>query len=218
LKTVEATIDRLQRLSIAIRKSATLSRNSKAAEFKEKDEHGNDKGHAFELYATQIVQHRHKNASEGLCKLLGTSMSLRRKRFLYFKRHQRRLALQHQATADPERPLPYTSTRLLEGVQGGAIPSDNATPSQAEPPTVTRTNLFSHTTASALDPDRFKVVAFSARSTSTRSEGVTQDFNLEYPPAPKVPEDAKEFECPFCCLILTSEIALNEIKWKYVRA
>ncbi|KAH9205836.1 hypothetical protein DL95DRAFT_417067 [Leptodontidium sp. 2 PMI_412] len=215
LKTAGATIDRLQRLSIAIRKSATLSRNSKAAEFKEKDEHGNDKGHIFELYATQIVQHRHKNASEGLCKLLGASMSLRRKRFLYFKRHQQKLALQHQATILPERPLPYISTRMQEGVQEGAIPSENATPSQAKAPTVTRTNLFSHTTASALDPDRFKMVDFSTRSTSTRNEGVTQDFNLEYPPAPKVPEDAKEFECPFCCLILTSEIALDEIKWRH---
>ena len=107
---------------------------------------------------------------------------------------------------------------MQEGAQEGAIPSEIATPSQAKAPTVTRTNLFSHTTASALDPGRFKMVDFSTRSTSTRSEGVTQDFSLEYPPAPKVPEDAKEFECPFCCLIFTSEIALNEIKWRYVRA
>ncbi|KAF4627635.1 hypothetical protein G7Y89_g10517 [Cudoniella acicularis] len=214
LKAAESTIDRLQRLSIAIRRSATLSRNSKAAEFKEKDENGNDKSQAFELYATRIVQHRYKNASEGLCKLLGASMSLRRKRFLYFKRHQQKLALQQQLAVLPETHLPDILTRLQGDAREGVIPSENAPPTKPEAPTVSRTNLFSHTTASALDPDRFKMVAFTAKTSSTRSEGVTQDFNIEFPPAPKIPEDVKEFECPFCCLVLSSEIALTEKKWR----
>ncbi|KAH8746853.1 hypothetical protein F5882DRAFT_492142, partial [Hyaloscypha sp. PMI_1271] len=93
VQAVSDIISGLNRLSATIRKSSARNRNSKAANFVERDDEGNDVNMVYQENVTRIIQQLYPDASNTLCKRLGESISLRRKRVLYSRRHQAKLII-----------------------------------------------------------------------------------------------------------------------------
>ncbi|CAN9379938.1 unnamed protein product [Alternaria alternata] len=91
LPGIERAIDRLFRLSLLIRQPSRSSQNEKAERFIMKDDDGNEMNESFAGFARQIVDHCFPDASEFLRAKLSNGIVIRRKRFLYRRRHQEKL-------------------------------------------------------------------------------------------------------------------------------
>ena len=101
LHGIEQTIDRLYRLSVAIRRPSIVSQNAKAANFPIRDEDGNDVGEQFADFALTWITHQFPEAPPVLRERLAKSVTLRRKRFLFRQSHQKKLGLKSFLTTPP---------------------------------------------------------------------------------------------------------------------
>lgn len=215
LQAVQDLIDRLHRLSALIRKSAVRDRNSKADNFVERDEDGNDLSIPFESNAIRIIRQRYPDASEILCRRLGKSVSLRRKRVLYNRRHQVKLAkkvpIPDQAIVGPENPyvpLPplIVDKSTLEEISGATEPLP-------EEPVIAKSVRPSETAASVPDSDVQSTIAPS-RASSASTGSMLQDQKLKYPRAPKIDFLMNKASCPYCSAVLTEEESSNPKSWR----
>jgi len=213
IQAVQDLIDRLHRLSASIRKSAVRDRNSKAANFVERDEDGNDLSVTFESNAIRIIQQRYPDASEPLCRRLGESVSLRRKRVLYSRKHQvklaKRIPLLVPAPIIPDRPL---LPRILED----PVPQETllaAEPLPEVPVTIALSVGPSETAASVPDSDVQSTIAPS-RASSASTGSMLQDQGLRYPRPPKIDALMSEASCPYCSAVLTLEESSNLKSWR----
>lgn len=215
IQAIGDMIDRLHRLSASIRKASTRDRNSKAAAYIERDEEGNDLSQAFETNAVRIIQQMYGAASESLCRQLGHSVSLRRKRILYYRRHQTKLARGIPKTAQhsiPEivgnintQPLPPMPT-IIEST---ATPL----PPAAEIPIAPSVHP-SETAASVPDSDTQVSTVAPSQVSSASSGSLWQDQSLRYPPAPRADEITGEYLCSFCSAVLTHEEVSSPKRWR----
>ena len=208
LEIIEATIDRLQKLAIIIRKSSTESRRVRAATLIQGDADN------FEEFALRMVKHRYKDADEMLCEQLSASIALRRRHFIYNQRHQQKLEYKRQNHVPEARQAPIICSRtaftsqgpprlwtFLKGAPQLIIPH-HAPPSQ--------------TNASILDSKKARNF-FSCDykpDISTISAGVTiQDKSVEYPLAPMLKKGQKECICPYCSELLPAS-KLGSRSWR----
>jgi hypothetical protein len=215
LQAVQDLVDRLHRLSALIRKSAVRDRNSKAASFVERDEDGNDLSAAFESNVFHIIRQFYPEACEKLCRRLGESVSLRRKRVLYNRSHQvklaRRVPVPDQATVAPENLHAPLLPRKLETSTPQEI--SMAIETLLEEPVIAMSVGPSETAASLPDSDAQSTIAPSrASSASTRS--MLQDQRLRYSRAPKINFSMGEASCPYCSAVLTEEESSNPKLWR----
>jgi hypothetical protein len=211
-RLVKETIDRLQRLSMAIRQSSAQHRNFKTVSFIERDKEGNDISSGFESYAICIIKHRYKDADDALCRQLGASIFFRRNRFLYRKRHQEKLALNRRGTTPPvqgkslaDRGANYASQQDQPSSQGALfLPALSATTASVLP-------------SSPLDPKIFRSITSSyAPSIASSAPSVSvQDNKLDYPVPPVFKPGKKECECPYCFESLQKADASDERRWRY---
>lgn len=215
LQAVQDLIDRLHRLSASIRKSAVRDRNSKAANFIDRDEDGNNLSVAFESNAFRIIQQRYPDASESLCRRLGESVSLRRRRILYNRRHQVKLAKRvpvlNQAPVALGNPCDLLPPRAVENhgpheisMATGPLPEESVIALSVRP---------SETAASVPDSDVQSTIALS-RASSASTGSMLQDQELRYPRAPKVDFFTSEASCPYCSAVLTVEESSNPKWWR----
>jgi hypothetical protein len=215
LEAVVASTDRLQRLAIVIRKSSVQSRNLKAATFVAKDEEGND----FGDFAIFMVKHRYKAASEALCEQLGASISLRRKRFLYRQKHQKKLAHKRQNRVPETQPTPLVDRRIGSVLQQELSQSSNvlAPPRASQPKTLQHT-APSETNPSILDSKVFRKTPLDYKtSPSIISTGSSiQDSALEYPQTPAFRQGQRECVCPYCCELLPTAKLRDKRWWRSV--
>lgn len=215
IKDVEKTISRLYRLSVAIRKSATQSRKTKAAKYVDRDESGHDMSSEFEKYATRLIKQKYPDISQVLCERLGYANSLRRRQFLYRQRHQQKLSL------GTTRRVPQGATVLMSGppvlspgVGDGAHSLSNDLQSGPSPAAREdgKSALLSQTMASALAIRSIRQRgALSNTSTVITASPVPGSFDV--PSAPKMTARAKEFQCPYCFLMLPAKEASHP-RWR----
>ena len=218
LHLVEEVISSLQRVSSAIRKSAAQSRNFRATSFIEKDDDGYNISPDVERQAIRMVQYKFNDAGKSICELLGISISLRRNRFLYRRRHQAKLASKRTAPRSPSvgptidsrrdsnilpgRAMPYTSSKLPPAIR--ALNS-HKTKSQ-------RSVALSSTIATAHDRARFVP---SQPASMVSSVSSPHDAHFDYPPAP-IPEVGRtEVDCPYCLEPLAIEYLKDDRRWRY---
>ncbi|KAL1967098.1 hypothetical protein VTN77DRAFT_3622 [Rasamsonia byssochlamydoides] len=212
LEAVEASIDRLQRLAIVIRKSSTQSRNLRAKAFVPEDDEG-----SFEDFAIQMVKHRYKEANGTLCEQLGASIALRRRRFLYKWKHQQKLAYRRQSQVPETIRQPPSTTGSQTASELPRVPppffifkrhrfSQLKMSQLAQPP--------SETNAWTLDSKIFRNVLRDHKLPSSMvSTGTSiQDNALEYPRAPAFKPGQKECICPYCSELLPTT-KLNNGRW-----
>ena len=214
---IEKTITRLYRLSVAIRKSATQIRKMKAASYVDRDENGHDLTSEFENFATRLIRLKYPDVSQELCQRLGYANALRRRQFLYRQRHQQKLSLgsSNRILDKVTESRPGVGPLVLtprNGDDGESI-SREMRPS---PSPVLRQDgksaLLSETMATALELRSFRPGdALSRVSTAITAAPLHGSFDV--PPPPRITARAKEFQCPYCCLILPVEVA-SIARWR----
>ena len=218
LHLVEEVISSLQRVSSAIRKSAAQSRNLRAANFIEKDDDGCNISPHLERQAIRMVQYKFNDADRSICELLGISISLRRNRFLYRRRHQAKLASKRTAprapsigtTIDnqrdsnilPGRAMRYSFSKLPPAIR--AL-SSHKTKSQ-------RSVALSSTIATAHDRAKFVLPQPASMVSSVSSP---HDAHFDYPPAPILEIGRTEVDCPYCLEPLAVEYVKDDRRWRY---
>lgn len=214
---VEETIDRLYRLSWIIRTASVASQNAKAVLFPITDDEGNDCEDAFEEYARRIVQRRCPAASEELTFKIARSIKIRRKRFLYRRSHQNKLGF---------RPSEAEMRGTTSGSNTpGAMSTITISPNESKKyssyphsgqPTKPKGILPSATSASDFPSGQFKreivfqpksVISTALYSPDDRAEA------FQPPPPPKLLPGSKEFECPYCFIMMPIKEA-KPAKWK----
>jgi hypothetical protein len=218
MKDVEAAISRLHRLTMSIRKSSTHNRNLTATKFAILDENGDDTSAQFESFALQIVQARFPVANPILHKRLANLILLCRKLFSYQQRHQQKLAkvvhpaAPHSTVQQP--PRTYPEIQLAQSSQS----SQRGRPSNPKAllqglainKTLSTTTASTLTVTSVLSRPAPSIVSSSIASSNPDTTAIL------IPPAPKVAPNAKEFQCPYCGLML----GIKERKprrWRYSR-
>jgi hypothetical protein len=213
LHGVEQTIDRLYRLSVAIRRPSIISQNAKAANFVIRDEDGNDVGEQFSDFALAWITHQFPEAALVLRERLARSVTLRRKRFLYRQNHQKKISMKSYLSPPPlaERSrspgLDAESTVVARTViEGGA----QGTLKQQD--TFLKPRLPSQTSASKITGN-FKtedvIELPPSRARTVFSGAFTQRTAIPIPDPPKPTPGSKEFECPYCCMMLPMKEAVR---------
>jgi len=204
LSGIEETIDRLYRLSSLIRTPSTASQNAKAASFQILDDDGDDGESNLEQYACQVVKHRCPHASEGLVSKMAKTIVMRRKRFLYRRHHQSKLSFSssnvrpvvsteqsHKASSVTRMPL---GDKLLPA---NSSPIEQRTRIGKGPPSATTASMFP---AGRFQPDAVFATK-SVISTAIFAPDESADA-VQVPPPPRIPLGKKEFECPYCCVMV----------------
>ena len=215
---VEQTIDRLSRLSVAIRRPSTVTQNLKAANFAIRDEEGNEVDAQFEDYALKRATHQFPQAPFYLLKRLATAITLRRRRFLYRHRHQRKLRshLFHDLPGGSLSPLSPSGDRGSTTVGAPTVRLSpnikNSTDNRYRKPLISQTSA---TSASFFPLERAQAVSFAITSKASTAlhTPLDQAFYVQVPDAPQVSPGSKEFECPYCWLMLSIEEAKGS-KWR----
>jgi hypothetical protein len=216
---VEQTIDRLYRLSVAIRRPSIVSQNFKAAKFAIRDDEGNEVDAEFEDYALKRATHLFPQAPHYLLKRLATAITLRRRRFLYRHRHQKKLRAQSldglsQGSPNPISPRSDGESTIV-GVQTLQLSPQTYDSADRRylKPLISQTSA---TSASFFPPERARSKSFfeaSSKVSTAFQNSLDQASSVQVPDAPQVSPGSKEFECPYCCLMLPIEEA-KESKWR----
>lgn len=226
LDTVEATINRLNRLGSTIRKYSTSSLDSRVKAFTER--HGDAN---YTELAKKIVYFKYRTAPPSLQEQLALSMSARRQRLRYIRRHQEKLRT-HQPekqnnelrdrleTEDPHLPSPK---RIDEAAPHNA-PTDG--PSASKKRALNNRPLVgffappsANTKASTFRPTPSLVAKFqtsdgaSVVSSSKQSKTFMADDLDDYPDPPKKEAGKPEPTCPYCCQPLEDSI-LKLSNWR----
>ncbi|KAL2049167.1 hypothetical protein ABVK25_010596 [Lepraria finkii] len=210
------TLDRLYKQSIAIRSSAPRNRTSKAASYIQKDECGNDVGVLFQTYAVERIRRAYPQATDFLVRRLGNAVSQRRRHFMYERvRRKRRTLVTH--ALDPADTLPPTQKRAKEALEASSSTSLGSagvvkTHSKYDPSSLATGQPSDFTATTYIPRDDESDHGRSVVSTSTMATFI-QDKELEIPPVPESGTTGKDFECPYCCTIVTAKTG-SEKAWK----
>ncbi|KAH7066386.1 hypothetical protein BKA63DRAFT_160945 [Paraphoma chrysanthemicola] len=208
LQRIEKAIDRLYRLSLIIRQPSRFSRHERVERFIMFDEDGNEMNEQFAAFADQLVNHKFAEAPDYLRRKLSRGIVTRRKRFLWRQSHQRKLSgvgsvpdgakpkllaldgprhpdstIRGTSVVDEARPTPLTS--------GGDHARIHTAPSKTSASGLPDTPL---PLATALEDEQ------SVQSTTFTMQSAA--VSAEMPRPPKPANGSKEFECPYCCLVL----------------
>ncbi|KAE9984204.1 Glutamine synthetase [Venturia inaequalis] len=206
LVAIIIAIHRLHRVAMAIRKSGAEYHEMKAAVEQFFDEEGTDAVDVFERWCLGLLRYKFKTADESTLKRIAHNNGERRRRFLYRKKHQKKLAGRRDSGASPQElssPISVlhadTSTSPLGESGPGKRPVGHLTAPAS-------TAQMTQTTASRLVRDKYHYEQSVAPSTprSIAPSTLIHFDSTMYPPAPKVPTGAQEFYCPYCCKVQPS--------------
>ncbi len=214
--SVRQTIDWLHRLSNLVRKAGFASQNDKAAAFVitvDSDE-GTDITESLRCCFQALIKRDCKDTNDALVDRLAQTMVLRRKRILYRQKRQRRWHLPH---------VDGTKTKLdaLRPVSP-ALETQESEQSQIQRETATNDEIslehqdlgtLSTLTVSVLEPERYRQQAAQSQISRASTAPFQPSENRLLPPHPKAAEDGTVFVCDYCCLILSSDVALDREKW-----
>ena len=205
LQMIQKAIDRLNRLSVAIRRPSIFTQSQRAASYIVKDEDGNDTMEAFEAYALAIIKLRFKDSSPEIQHRLSQAITLRRRKFLYRQRHQEKLRKRsYSGSKDRTRITHSASQTALSGMLSvnHSTPTgiERNSPAQRDVASVQMSGTeASKFTESKFLPDAKSSIASTAISTASLSDA----FNI--PPAPKIPKGLTEFQCLYCCVLVPAK-------------
>lgn len=212
---IEETIDRLYRFTWLIRTPSAASQNAKAITFRMKDDYGCNYEEAFQKYAEEVVKHRCPDAGPELVRKISEAITLRRKRFLYRRHHQDKLSFGPLETPDTvDRGASFRTSPLSTDHGGGSIGQSGRTSERLT--TGLRRVTLSATSASALSKLHFRQDAvFQAQSVASTTLYAPDDTadSFQPPPPPTVPAGSKEFECPYCYIMMPIKEA-RPAHWK----
>jgi hypothetical protein len=197
LQAIAYDIGLLHDLSNATRNASIESQNLKAATmFMIQDADANNIGELFkEKFAADLLKRKFPGSSEIIRERLASTMSLRRKRFLYrISRHGK------NPTRVPERAQKVPTKPIAALIQNGLSmqpPAREGTTSKASEQESTQSRIASKVaTATTLDPEKFRKASTPSSVSTVKSVPLTQDEELNFPSPPKVVRDI-EAVCPY---------------------
>lgn len=219
MRAIEQCIDRLYRLSLAIRRPSALGHNEIAAKGVMRDEDGNDNEPHFFEYALARLKHLFPSAPESLLKNLATAITSRRRRFQYRSRHQLKLA--NQGHEEPSAPIvkPKAEDRSEQVTIVGSKRESLATHRTARLTVPNRRppgSQVSATSASAFNKSQFHhqhISELESVAPTTVRSAPAHRSTVAVPEPPPVKPGAKELECPYCCLMISIE-ETTPSKWR----
>lgn len=211
LPGIEKAIDRLYRLSLTIRHPPRSAQYNEAEQFRIRDDEENDMTDAFAGYARQIVGHYFPEAPVFLHTKLSDGLVVRRKRFLYRRNHQKNLS----------RVYPSKAAVRDDSINGESVQGTDVTLYASKPTDIhTKKNSWSRDS----EPSHASATTL-AKPLSPRDETIEGTLSylpkgllgapIELPHPPKPAAGSKEFECPYCCIILPIK-ELKASHWRYV--
>lgn len=213
LHGLEQTIDRLYRLSVAIRRPSIISQNAKAANFVIKDEDGNDVGYRFTNFALALITHQFPEAPPVIRERLAKSVTLRRKWFLYRQSHQKKLGMKSFLTPQPRAErlrtpgLDPDATVVARTVVENTVPDTHNKQNYPFKPHLPSQTSASKVSGKFRTDDIFE--ATQSRPPTVFSGAFTQQGSTLIPDPPKPAAGTKEFECPYCCIMLPIKEAVR---------
>ena len=221
LQGIEGTIDRLYRLSLMIRQPSIAEQNAKAEKVVIFDEEGNDITTGFTAYAYEVTAHKFPEAPQQLKERLARGIVIRRKRFLYRQRHQQKLNNKTVVVVNVKEEGNGTkgSDFDVPTVRGIRMLTDQ--PPQEAKNTECRPrvqHIPSQTSASVMKADitiEKVMVDEESRQSTMFTTAVTRTEPVLVPSAPQLAPGSKEFECPYCCIILPINYARAK-RWRFV--
>jgi hypothetical protein len=206
LAPIKDAISRLHRLSVAIRKPALITQNSRAAKHTELNEEGQDVFDIFEKHvASRLVAVNCPDATVIIQRRLSQAMAFRRRRFHYRQRHQTKLSgrkavIPRRQHLSPGNVTGYSTPRTARSTE---FSLSKLADRSAKITSLGRAeSVLSATTASRFEESNFKPDVLSTKASSILSGVGSQNHKLDILPPPKIPEGAVEFSCPHCCLVL----------------
>ena len=205
-------IDRLFKLSIAIRNPSIRTATSKALSYVEKDELGNDTFLLFEQFTIKRIQLRYPELPEHLATRLAKSISRRRRLFLYRRRHRKKLEIIEQ---DSHNVPVFPEAGQVAGARTAVLhPEDVPTQSEQRAPTLLSRTILSQTTATEYVPRLETPSEGSSVVSVSMISGISRESEICIPPV--LPADGKDFECPYCFCILHGKTQRKRL-WEYVQ-
>jgi len=210
-------IDRLNRLSLAIRRQSVIQRNSRAAYYEEEDENGVPKVWTFNVMAQRMVITWYPNASKIIQHRLAETMTIRRRQLLYRQSHQQKLKGQGGRQNRPNRNQFVTEnsagiTHSPSSNYGYSNKPTQSTKSVSSSKAESRGKL-SATQASTMVESKVQFDAPSSKASTAMSAAVSDFERLEPPKPPKPSQGHSEFACPYCCMVVPIKEA-EEKNWK----
>ena len=204
-------IDRLFKLSIAIRNPSIRTATSKALSYVEKDELGNDIFVLFEQFTIKRIQLRYPELPEYLATRLAKWISRRRRLFLYRRRHRRKLEIIEQDSHNL--PVLLNAGQIVDA--GTSLPHHEDIPTHSEhrAPTFLSRTILSQTTATEYVPRPETPSEGGSVVSVSMISGISKESEICIPPV--LPADGKDFECPYCFCILHGKTQRKKL-WEYV--
>ncbi|RKL50911.1 hypothetical protein BFJ72_g364 [Fusarium proliferatum] len=214
LKALEAAVQGLHRLGLAIRQSSTTNLTQRITAFIEKTDGGStEELFLFRLKIKLIDEPRRKGrpgASLTLCKQLASSIAFRYFRIQYRNSHQRKLET-------PREPQPASSA-TYETKRGTINMSEQISERGSRKPLPYRVNQLMSDT-SVTDPTIpnssiacKKYESFSPTSTTTRPAS-TISVQLRDATYPDLPPETAEI-CPYCAQPVLSAVRKSKRDWE----
>lgn len=216
-KDVEEVIDHLARLTVAIRKTGTISRFQKADRVFSPEDHQSLQAHLEIVIRSRGTEGAWEGFQAGPNSLTGVQTRLihanlrRRNRFLYAQRHAEKLAF--------EKPLPHIPPPqpVPSVIRSTELKSHALTPSQRVPAQKPVTDSFHDLTATSASQVQEKIPHVPVRIASPSQAAMTQitttAAKISYPHPPKLQDGHNTFKCPCCCQTLPAMFQ-QSTQWK----
>jgi hypothetical protein len=182
-----------------------------------RDEYGNDTEAAFEAYVSKLLSHRLPDAKPFLLERMAKAITVRRRRFNYRSRHQSKLAQAMPDKAGRGNSSKYTgqSADGRSTVLGAQTKTDGSRTAIGPIPRIrTSASIVSATSASKFNTNQFRSSRLEGSIVATTAHIVNDHkSNVAVPDPPPTKRGAKEFECPYCHLMLPTEEAAA-MRWR----
>ncbi|QDS73010.1 hypothetical protein FKW77_009080 [Venturia effusa] len=203
LVVIILAVHRLHRVAMAIRRAGTASHDMKAAVEQFYNEEGTDSIEVFGNWCLGLLRHKFKTADETTLQRIARTNGERRRRFMYRKKHQKKLAGRRDSGLASEKLSSPCSASHVDKSTSGFGDNGSGEQHQRRSNTPKSTAQMTQTTASRVMRDHYHYEDSIAPSTlrSIAPSTLIHFDSSMYPPAPKVPTGAQEFYCPYCCKV-----------------
>ena len=212
LQAVSDIIDRLYRLSSIIRRPLKFTGSAQVAKFSGKDEKAQQESadlesfmrwHLDREFPLEAAHEAYARRSILIDRLVG-AVSFRRRRFLYQKRHVRKLQ-SLGLVSRPEHAAVVTSDIARDVKQPAVDAAGNPMPQKSAADSknaaIARTGVLSATVASEVPKADARAYASSDSGLTTRSAALRRT-KLDVPSLPTALPASKEIICPYCFIPL----------------
>lgn len=209
LQSIHQSIDWLHRLSNLVRKASFANQHKRADKFILKDDDDNDMSDTLTDYYTKLIKREFSGLQDNLVQRLAASMLMRRRRIMYRRSQQQRWKIPQ---VEPKtKSLELASTKLMSTPLEPNVPLKNEKVLVSKPEGLL--TAPSRLTATTIDTNIRRRVSAPSGISKGSTAPLNEQSQLLIPPPPKGANFDEDFICDYCCLILSSKIALNRNVW-----